>query len=713
MELRLGLLAVLLATVSRAALAQDATVLERIEVKAGSSTSTIGTAPEEYPGGQVARGGRVGLLGNRDFVDTPFNITSYTAETIENQGAQTVADVVANDPSVRSTHASGGMLDSFYVRGFPLSEGNFGEIAFDGVFGVAPTYRLFTDYAERVEVLKGPTALLYGISPNSSVGGTINIVPKRASDVDLTRVTTDYASDLYGGIHLDLSRRFGEERQFGARFNGSFHGGDTPIDNQSRDIAVGALALDYEGEDLRATLDIIGQREDFDAPQRPFFPMAGIEIPDAPDSRSNVQEPWEWSKSEDLSWLGRVEYDLSDTVTVFGAVGGGNSRVERLFGTPTILNSAGGVSITPQSFIFDVDRLTAETGIRAEFDTEAVEHTVTFQVSGLQQTLNRGSNSGTPQLTNLFDPLPRPEQDVPQPSHVPKVSENTFYGFALSDTMSTLDERVQLTLGGRWQHIDTENFSPVTGDVTTSSDESALTPLVGIVVKPWENVALYANYVEGLSVGDTAPTTAVNAGETLAPYRSKQYEIGTKVDLGRVAVTVSAFQIEKPFGQLETRGSDLVFVEGGEQRNRGVELNIFGEVTPDVRVLGGVTFIHGELAKTNSAATKGNTPIGVPSVQVNLGAEWDTPFMPGLTLAGNVIHTDEQFVNTANTQKIPSWTRLDLGARYHTEINDKPVTFRGEVENVFDLDYWSGVASFGTISQGAPLTVKVSMTTDF
>ncbi|KOF17169.1 energy transducer TonB [Ensifer adhaerens] len=713
MKLRVGSLAVLLATVSRIALAQDATVLERIEVTAGSSTATIGNEPEDYAGGQVARGGRVGLLGDRDFMDTPFNITSYTAQTIENQGARTVADVLANDPSVRSTHASGGMLDSFYIRGFPINEGNFGEVAFDGVYGVAPTYRLFTDYAERVEVLKGPTALLYGISPNSSVGGAINVVPKRAGDVDLTRVTTDYASDLYGGGHLDFSRRFGDERQFGVRFNGSYRGGDTGIDNQSRDVAVGALALDYEGEGFRATLDVIGQREDFDAPQRPFFPVAGIEIPDAPDGRSNVQEPWEWSKSEDLSWLGRVEYDLSDNVTLFAAVGGGNSRVERLFGTPTLLNSAGSVGITPQNFVFDVDRLTAETGVRATFDTEAAEHTVTFQVSGLEQSLARGSNSGTAQLTNLFDPLPRPRQNVPQPTHVPRVSENTFYGVALSDTMSMLDERLQLTLGGRWQRIDTENYSPATGAVTTASDEDAFTPLVGIVVRPWENVALYANYVEGLSVGDSAPTTAINAGETLAPYRSKQYEIGTKVDLGRVAVTVSAFQIEKPFGQLEARSGGLVFVEGGEQRNRGVELNIFGEVKPEIRVLGGVTFIEGQLTKTSSAATRGNTPIGVPSVQVNLGAEWDTPFMEGLTLTSNVIHTDEQYVNTANTQEIPSWTRLDLGARYLTQINQKPVTFRAEVENVFDLDYWSGVASFGTISQGAPLTVKVSMTTDF
>ncbi|TIX97390.1 MAG: TonB-dependent receptor, partial [Mesorhizobium sp.] len=103
-----------------------------------------------------------------------------------------------------------------------------------------------------------------------------------------------------------------------------------------------------------------------------------------------------------------------------------------------------------------------------------------------------------------------------------------------------------------------------------------------------------------------------------------------------------------------------------------------------LRLLGGVTLLHGKLTKTNSAASLGNTPIGVPSVQVNLGAEWDTPFLEGLTLAANVIHTGKQNVDTANTQEIPSWTRLDLGARYLTEINDKPVTFRASVENVFD-----------------------------
>lgn len=685
-----------------------------VEGRAGPPRQAeIGNLPPEYAGGQVARGGKLGILGNRDMMDTPFNISSYTAQTIEDQQARTVADVTVNDPSVRATASSGGALDSFFIRGFPLNEGNFGEIAFDGVFGVAPTFRLFTDYAERVEVIKGPTALLNGIAPNSAVGGTINIVPKRASNVDLTRFTADYASDLQGGGHLDLSRRFGADRQFGVRFNGSYHEGDTPIDNQSREAPVGALALDYQGERFRATVDLIAQREEFEAPQRPLFPVAGIAIPDAPDGRSNIQQSWERSEIDDLSGLGRVEYDLSDNLTLFAAGGGGNTRVERLFGTPLILSSAGDASTTPQNFIFDVDRTTAEVGLRARFDTAAISHAVTLQGNRLHERLGRGFNSGAAQSTNIFNPVPRPRQDVPEPASAPKVSENEFVGFALADTLSAFDERVQLTLGVRRQQVESENFSTTTGAVTSSSDESVFTPLVGLVVKPWKNVSLYANYIEGLSVGDIAPATAVNAGEVLSPARSEQIEVGAKIDFGRLGVTLSAFQIDKPFGQLESTAGGLVFSEGGEQRNRGLEFNVFGEATPGLRLLGGLTLLDGELTKTTSATTQGNTPIGVPSVQLNLGAEWDAPFVSGLTLAGNVIYTGDQFVDTANTQEIPSWTRLDLGARYRTTIADTPVAFRATVQNVLDNDYWAGVASFGTLAQGAPRTVLLSVTTDF
>ncbi|RED37437.1 iron complex outermembrane receptor protein [Rhodopseudomonas thermotolerans] len=679
-----------------------------------SATQTIGTLPAAFPGGQVAQGARIGMLGNRNFMDTPFAATAYTSQMIRDRGAQTVADVLDADPSVRSTHSSGGLLDSFYIRGFPIGEGNFGEIAFDGIFGIAPTYQVFTDYAERIEVLKGPTAFLYGLSPNSGVGGTINIVPKRAGDTDLTRLTTDFATKAQGGASVDISRRFGDHKEFGIRFNGSAHGGQPPVDNLQQSNFVGSLALDYRGERLRATLDFIGQRENLDAPQRPFYPSSGnFAVPAAPNGARNVQAPWEWSKSEDKSVLGKVEYDLTDNVTWFGAVGGGNSRVHRLFGLPTLLNSSGDVSIRTENALFDVGRMTAETGVRSRFETGAISHTMTLQSSYLNQTLDRGSVAGTTQLSNIYNPAYRPELSVADPTLIGRASENTLSGVALSDTLSMLNERVQLTVGGRFQQIDSKNYNFTTGARTSSSDESAVTPLVGLVIRPWSMMSIYANYAEGLSIGETAPANAVNAGETLAPYKTKQYEVGTKFDLGRIGLTLSAFQIERPFGQLESNGTNLVFARGGEQRNRGLELGVFGEVTQTVRVLGGVTLIDGELTKTNSAATLGNRPVGVPTVQTNLGAEWDTPFATGLTLSATAIHTGQQYVNAANTQMIPAWTRLDLGARYRTTINARPVTFRAAVQNVFNEDYWSGVASYGTIAQGRPLTFRFSMTTDF
>ncbi|ESX62288.1 hypothetical protein X759_34720 [Mesorhizobium sp. LSHC420B00] len=111
-------------------------------------------------------------------------------------------------------------MDSFYIRGFPINEGNFGEVAFDGVFGVAPTYRLFTDYIERSRFSKDRWRSFMASRRTAVSGGTTNIIPSARAEVDLTR------SSPQGGGHLDVSGRFGAERQFGVRFNGSYHGGD-------------------------------------------------------------------------------------------------------------------------------------------------------------------------------------------------------------------------------------------------------------------------------------------------------------------------------------------------------------------------------------------------------------------------------------------------------------------------------------------------------
>ncbi|WP_044874385.1 TonB-dependent siderophore receptor [Pseudomonas sp. LFM046] len=665
--------------------------------------------PAAYAGGQVARGGRLGMLGNKDFMDTPFSVTSYTSKMMTDQHAVTAADALERDPSVRSTGQTGGIVDSFFIRGFPVGEGNLGELAFDGVYGVAPNYRVFTEYAERIEVLKGPGALLYGISPNSGVGGVINIVPKRPLAEDLTRFTATYASDTQVGGHVDVSRRFGDEQQFGVRVNGSLQQGDTAVDDQWRGVGIGAIALDYQGERLRLNLDLISQREEFDAPSRPFSIAPGIDVPSAANGSTNVTQDWGWSETNEQSALLGGEYDLSDAVTVFAHAGGGRTDVARLSDQqPRILNEAGDITSTPGYYKFNVDRSTADAGARARFDTGPIYHTTTLMATTYQDELSRGINSGTPINSNIYHPSDAPEQFIKAPK-VSRVSESELSGVAFADTLSMLDDRFQLTLGLRRQEIESRNYS-TSGAVTSRYEDSATTPMVGVLVKPWENVSLYYNYIEGLSKGDIAPATAANAGEAFAPYETQQHEVGVKVDYGTFSSTVAVFQIEKPSGEL---GADNVFSVQAEQRNRGVELSLFGEVTPGTRLLGGVTLLDGELTDSATVANRGNDPVGVPDVQANVWAEWDTPWAQGVTLTGGAIYTSSQFVNQANTQELDAWTRFDAGARYSTVIDGKPTTFRATVQNVFDREYWSGVASYGAFSQGAPRTLQLSATVDF
>ncbi|WLH48577.1 TonB-dependent receptor [Pseudomonas beijingensis] len=665
--------------------------------------------PPELAGGQVARGARLGMMGNKDVMDTPFSVTSYTAKTLADLQTVTVADALQRDPSVRSTGQVGGIVDSFFIRGFPIGEGNLGELAYDGVYGVAPNYRVFTDYAERVEVLKGPGALMYGMSPNSGVGGVINIVPKRPLDEDLTRFTGSYASDSQVGGHLDVSRRFGSENQFGVRFNGSLQGGETAIDDQERELNIGAIAFDYRGERLRLNLDFISQKESFDGASRPFTVARNVEVPSAPNGRTNASQKWGWSGTKEQSALLGGEYDLTDAVTVFAHAGGGRSDVKRMSDqVPEIINSAGDITNRPGYYKFNVDRSTADVGIRGIFDTGPVSHTTTLMASTYQDELSRGINRGPDIPSNIYHPV-----DVPKPAinapRVLRISESQLSGFALTDTLSVLDDRFQLTLGLRRQNVESRNYSE-TGSVSSRYDDSATTPMVGVVVKPWEDVSLYYNYVEGLSKGDAAPASANNGGETFAPYESKQHEIGVKYEHGTFMTTLALFQIEKPSGEI---GANNVFSVQAEQRNRGVELSVFGEVAPGTRLMGGVTLLDGELTDSATAANRGNKPVGVPDVQANLWAEWDTPWVEGFTLTSGAIYTSSQYVNQANTQELDAWTRFDAGARYATKIEGRPTTFRATVQNVFDHEYWSGVASYGAFSPGSPRTLQLSATVDF
>lgn len=179
---------------------------------------------------------------------------------------------------------------------------------------------------ERVEILKGPSTLLNG--GVGRVGGTINLVPKRAGDTPLTRLTTTYISDSQVWPHFDIGRRYGPTGEWGIRVNGSYRAGDTTLDRNDIQLGVGAVGLDYRGERLRASLDLNYSNQKIDAPTSLFNgAVPGITIPRAPDGSINTANSFEYIDSVHQMAAGRVEYDIFDNTTLY--IAGGASRYRR------------------------------------------------------------------------------------------------------------------------------------------------------------------------------------------------------------------------------------------------------------------------------------------------------------------------------------------------------------------------------------------------
>ena len=210
--------------------------LPQVEVQSESFDGNI--LPDAAPGGLTASGARLGILGNTRIIDAPVSVNAYTRQLMDNQIANTLADVLQNDASVRFITNGGHMLENFTIRGLEIPAM---DLATNGLYGIAPASHVPAEMLERVEVLRGPSALLSGIPPSSSVGGTINLVTKRANAQPLTELTTTFSSHSYGQVHADVSRRFGPENRLGLRVNGVYGKGEAGVEDQEKSRRLGAL----------------------------------------------------------------------------------------------------------------------------------------------------------------------------------------------------------------------------------------------------------------------------------------------------------------------------------------------------------------------------------------------------------------------------------------------------------------------------------------
>lgn len=696
-------------TAASTAAADTATpVLKEVTVKSDADARAL---PPAAPGGQVATGAGLGLLGNRDVMDTPFNITAYTEQAIADQQAATVGALLESDPSVRFTSNTGHAYENFSIRGLAV---NSSEVAFNGLYGLAPDAHIPTEMLERVEVLKGPGALLNGMTPGGAVGGVVNVVTKRPLAEDLTRVTTSYTSSSQIGVHADVSRRFGPERRLGIRVNGSMSSGETDIDDQERRKRLGSVALDYQGDRWSLGLDAYSYRSTISngSPLMVGFGTVGHMVA-APDGSLNHFRGINAEQQSDGAML-RGTVDLAGGWSAYASLGWAKHTYDGMLnGTRGILR-ADGHTMSTQTYqqYGDTRSVTGDVGLRGKFRTGAVDHELVLSMNQLRQEGGRkltaaGSVPSASYVSDLYAPTSSTNVASGVATAYKQESDNVITSYAVADTLKFADGKYAVTAGLRLQQVNQK---------MAGYDEQAVTPMLGLVAKPWgEQLSLYANYIEGLSAGTTVGTTYANAGETLKPYKTQQLEAGVKWKQDQLTHTLSVFQISKPAAVSVTLAGNTLptLTDDGEQRNRGLEWTVSGQLAKDWTLLGGVAYTQAKQTKTQGGAKDGLDMYGVPRWTANLGADWAVPGVPGLALSGRVVFTDTQWVNSTNTIKAPSWTRFDAGVRYATRMMDHPVTWRANVFNVFDRSYWAGAFNDNYLTVGAPRTVRVSATVDF
>ena len=664
-----------------------------------------------YPGGHMSKNSRVGFLGNKTALETPFNTVSYTDKFVQDSQAHNITDVIAaTDPSVFTNGAIGGWSENYYIRGF---QSDTNDMSMNGLFGIAPYYRTAPAMFSRIEVLKGPSALLNGMPPAGSVAGTVNLVSKRAGDEPLLRLSPTYMSNSQWGGTIDASRRFGQNKQFGIRVNGVYQDGSGPVRKQDLKTQLGSLGMDWRGHRARISADVYMANDRVDGVVRGINLGKMKEIPTAPNPKTLVNPNWSYVSNKDRGAMIRAEYDFNDNLTAYAAVGRSKTNYEYNGATSSVLlDNQGTINTMIGQLAFDVDKKSADVGLKGQFNTGPVAHqwvinTTYYKHDEHDYGVRRVA--GADWITNMYHP--KWGKTVPFNKTPISVSTLQLTSYGAADIMSFLDERLQLTMGLRYQEVKSDMFTPGYKTRMTHYKKHALTPGTALLFKATEHISLYGNYIQGLTKGDSAPITADNYPKVFAPYKTKQAELGIKFDYDKLSQTISLFSIKKPSSYTDVVTN--MFTSGGQQRNRGIEWSFIASPIENVRLMGGASYIKPELTKLAKHDNEGNIATGVAKFQGKLGAEWDIHAAAGIvTLSANATAVSKQYLNQENTLSVGGHTLFNLGARYNAKVSGHPFTLRAEVKNLTNKAYW-GMPRLSNLSLGAPRTFYLSGSYDF
>ncbi len=654
----------------------------------------------------------VGPLGAQPLLNTPYSIDVVPVQLAENQQLESVRELFRYIPSVQG--------ENIRPQSRGLQAGVVQNTRIDGL-NIAAT----TDYAieqfDRIEVLNGLAGALYG---PASPAGTFNYVFKRPTAGPLNAFTLAYASQDSLIEHADISHRFGPDGMFGVRVNLLNQAGQNYVDESGLKRRLASLAFDAQlRPNTQVQFDFSTYRYIDTGFPGTFSLAQGVPFPNSvPDvTKRGYGLPWAGDDNETHIFAGRLFQDLGPNWKLSGGLLYMTNDRASTAPTDTITNTSGAYTATTVNTTYALDRVLSNTAaLNGKVAFSSLVNNLFLGTTGF--TWQRYTPFQTGAITlgkaTLADPVVFSEPVLPNFQYRYRVQATDQQSLNFGDTLE-IGPQVSILAAASQSWISSVNINK-TGAITSQYSADGVSPTASLIYKPLANTTAYLTYANSLQQGDTAPAGTTNAGEALAPYRSKEWELGYKLALAKLNLALALYQIERPYAFTQP---DKTFALGGDQRNRGLEFTLNGRVTPALNVYGGVSLLDPKLLDTSSAATSDKLILGLSKVTLDVLLEYRLPVLRALTLTSNIQYASRRAGNYTNTDFVDGYAVLDLGARYQLHLAHRPVALRLDVANVNDERYWANIAPVGqngytgtdsgTGTLGAPRTVRASIEVGF
>ncbi|SHH72671.1 TonB-dependent siderophore receptor [Ferrimonas marina] len=699
-------LALIISALCAAPALADASSLEEVE-----RITVKGVSFDDYKN-DSARGA---MRADIPLLNTPQSVTVIPEIIIDEQLATTLGEVLTNDASI-----TGGTKfwnrESFNSRGFKISNDGYMR---DGhqfwAYYVPPI-----ETSEQIEVLKGPSSMLYG---KTAPGGLVNMVSKKPTHDRFVDVGFDFDDQGSTRYQIDTGGRIDEEGNFRYRAvgvkqdvtfwrqygDGSDHERDRWLGYLNLEADIGDWGMvsvyydktnDESGNDSGAWLDLDGnvvgdRRTAWDMPWANF----DNEVENyGADLTVYLGMDWQMKVGYNQNEFNRHRFDSSPRYNSY------NSADQTY-------------TVSPFSRFDDWQYTSYYVDFTGEFSTGGIEHNMLIGANRLEYYYLQRRQSGDTYTITYGDAssIPaRPDLDYNR-VEAGDPTEWDYYGIYVQDLI-TLNDQWQVLIGGRY-------------DQQTKGDydgNSAFLPRVGAIFHPNQDSSIYLSYSESFTPqGSVNDEDDVNDGMELDPELAKSWELGAKWELseGRLLLSGALFNTEVTnftFTEDLPGGGDneSITTQGGKQRHRGIEAAAQGQISENFFLMGSVMYLDAEYIE-HPEYEPGITPVDAPEWSASIWSRYQ--FDNQLALNLGAIYEGERFANdgnttfdgetvAANTIVKDAYVRFDAGASYPLKWGNTEIDLRANIENLFDTDYLGGGTNSNvTVSEGRKFRMSVTV----